>query len=192
MKQPNVRETHAQAYQSNIGRGQGSVLAGGNNAVAENDDNADELSIILFEVGDSQFALPTRGVTEVVRVSEIVQIPRAPHFIEGVIEIRNQVIPVIDLRKKLGLGTQEQTSWTIIVAIIRAKRMGFIVDLAKKVLALTLDELQDLGSVVSGNEGKYIYRTVNRDGQPIVILNIDTLLNDEEMSQLNTVVEAIP
>lgn len=144
----------------------------------------DEMSIILFEVGGSQFALPTMSVTEVVQSQDIVQIPRSPAFIEGIIEIRDQVIPVIDLRKKLGFEKLKRENWIIIVAVIGGKKTGFIVDSAKKVLALTTDELQNLGSVVSGRESRYIFRTLNRDNQPIIILNIDTLLSEEEKSSL--------
>lgn len=183
--------THVQEekseYVSHIHRAQSGAVAIGDFASGE--DSGDEVSVILFSVGGSQFALPTLSVTEVVRVGEIVRIPRAPAFIEGVIEIRDEVIPVIDLGKKLGFKTLVTSSWTIVVAIVGGKKNGFIVDQAKKVLTLSMAELQNLSSVVSGPEARYIYRTLNRDGQPIVILNIETLLNDEELDSLARVVE---
>jgi purine-binding chemotaxis protein CheW len=177
-------EADAQAFVSRITRLKGGLAA--NNGIADAE-STDEFSVILFEVGGSPFALPTLSVTEVVRVAEIVEIPRAPAFIEGVIEIRDEVIPVIDLGKKLGFRRIERTAWTIVVAVVGGKKTGFIVEQAKKVLALTMSELQSLGSVVSGPESRYIFRTVNRDGQPIVILNVDTLLNDEELASLSEV-----
>ncbi|MBV6494513.1 MAG: Chemotaxis protein CheW [Turneriella sp.] len=141
-------------------------------------DDGDEISIILFEIGKTQFALPTLRVVEVVRVSEIVKIPRSPSFIEGVIEVRDEVLPVIDMRKKLGAFAKKYDEWTIIIAEVQHLKTGFIVDSAKKVITLTGDELQNLGSAVTGAESRYIYRTINRDKTPIVILNLDTLMNE--------------
>ncbi|HRP70848.1 MAG TPA: chemotaxis protein CheW [Turneriella sp.] len=144
----------------------------------------DEISIILFEIGQTQFALPTMRVIEVVRVEEIVAIPRAPSFIEGVIEVRDAVLPVIDLRKKLGARAERHALSTIIVAEVQRLKTGFIVDSAKKVITLAGDEMQNLGTAVTGQEARYIYRTINRDKTPIVILNLDTLMNSHELESL--------
>jgi len=157
------------------------------NGDADFNDSGDELAIILFEVGKSFFAFQALSVTEVVEVSEIVKIPRAPEIIEGVIEIREQVIPVVDLRKKLGFHREVKARFTIIVAVVGTTKTGFIVDSAQKVLALGAEEMQDLGTVISGPEARYIYRTINRGNQPIVILNIDTLLSANEISSLASI-----
>lgn len=181
-------ESQPDAYVSSIARNSG--YNGGLRGERGTDDrlNADEdFSIILFGIGKSLFALPTMSVLEVVRSSEIVAIPRAPDFIEGIIEIREQVIPIVDLRKRLGVERHQTEDTVIIVALIAGTKTGFIVDSARKVIELDADEMQDLGNILSGPERRYVYRTVSRNNEPIVILNIDTILKDEELSSLSEV-----
>lgn len=157
-------------------------------ALAEEQLHADnELSLILFDTDGNSFALPTMSVLEVVQASDVVRIPRAPAFIEGIIEIRGQVIPVVDLRKKLGYRVLPVENSIILVALVGGKKTGFIVDSARKVVSLMADEMQDIAPILSGAERRFVYRTISRGNQPIVILNTDTLLNDEEISSLDTV-----
>ena len=184
MQQTTRTDSEIPAFVSNIARIKGQAVYLANQDAAQEYDSASELSIIIFEIGKSLFALPTMTVTEVVRAGSIVPIPRAPAFIEGIIEIREQVIPVVDLRKKLGFAGAKSAGSVIIVAVVGGMKTGFIVDSARKVLALNADEMQDLGSIVSGPEARYIYRTVNRNNQPIVILNVNSILNEEEISSL--------
>ncbi len=187
VKPTNTAKTESAAYVSNIARIKGQGTNSGGSLLEEN--TSDELSIILFEIGKSTFALPTVSVTEVMRGGSVVPIPRAPAFIEGIIEIREQVIPVVDLRKKLGFSHSDNENTVIIVAIIGGLKTGLVVDAARKVISLSAEELQDLGSIVTGAEARYIYRTINRDGQPIVILNTNAILSEDEISSLADVRE---
>ncbi len=184
MQQTTRTDSEVTEFVSNIARIKGQAVYLGNHDAAQGENDGSELSIIIFEIGKSLFALPTMTVTEVVRAGSIVPIPRAPTFIEGVIEIREQVIPVIDLRKKLGFAATKSSSSVIIVAVVGGMKTGFIVDSARKVLSLNADEMQDLGAIVTGPEARYIHRTVSRNNQPIVILNVNSILNEEEISSL--------
>lgn len=181
-QQVTATKNETSTYVSNIARLKGQQTSA--EGALLDQDSTDELSIILFEIGSSTFALPTIAVTEVMRGGSIVPIPRAPAFIEGIIEIREQVIPVVDLRKKLGFSTSQVENTVIIVAIIGGLKTGLVVDAAHKVISLSAEELQNLGSIVSGAEARYIYRTINRDGQPIVILNTNAILSEDEISSL--------
>lgn len=178
-------ESQHGAFVSSISR-LGSQLSGNQLAESQNGNliSDTELSIILFEVGGSLFALPTMSVLEVVRGGAIVGIPRAPEFIEGIIEIREQVIPVVDLRKKLGHPVRHTKDAIIIVAMVGGTKTGFIVDSARKVLSLAAEDMQDLGPILSGPERRYVFRTISRNNEPVVILNIDTILNENEVTSL--------
>lgn len=178
-----TNESQQGSYVSNITR-IGAYLGRSDGGHAQELGADDELSIILFEIGGGLFALPTMSVLEVVRGGEIVAIPRAPEFIEGIIEIREQVIPVVDLRKKLGHPARAIGDSIIIIALISGTKTGFVVDSARKVLALAAEDMQDLGPILSGPERRYVFRTVSRNNEPVVILNIDTILNDTEVSSL--------
>lgn len=178
-------ETQQDTFVSSIARIAGHTgTLRGDGSLHERMNEDEELSIILFGIGDSVFALPTMNVLEVVQCHEIVAIPRAPDFIEGIIEIREQVIPVVDMRKRLGHIRKQSDNFIIIVALIGGTKTGFIVDSARKVISLAADEMQDLGQILSGPERRYVYRTVSRNNEPIIILNIDTILKDEELSTL--------
>ena len=93
--------------------------------------------LVTFKIKDEEFALDIHSVQEIIRLMEITEVPKAPTIIEGVINLRGTVIPVVDLRKRLDLGVIENTKNTrIIVVHIGKKAIGFIVDSVKEVLRI--------------------------------------------------------
>lgn len=81
------------------------------------------LQIISFLVGDEEYGLDIRGVKEVIRATEITRLPRAPSFVKGVINLRGDVIPIVDLRERFGLGAGEATAATRVIVLLNIDRI---------------------------------------------------------------------
>jgi purine-binding chemotaxis protein CheW len=107
--------------------------------VSANDENHDDdEQVVVFRLGNEEFGVPIAIVQEIVRVPEtLTQVPRAPEFVEGVINLRGAVLPVIDLRRRLGLATAERSDrQRVMVFLIDGMRTGYIVDFVAEVLKI--------------------------------------------------------
>ncbi len=138
--------------------------------------------MISFSVGTEQYGVDIRKVREVIRMGEITPLPRAPDFVKGMINLRGDVIPVIDLREKLGraaapTGGEEDR---IIVVEIAEKLVGMIVDRVSHVLRVLPGQLEPTPPWLGGLTGEYLTGVVRQSDHLIVVLNVDTILTTGE------------
>ena len=143
--------------------------------------------IITFNVGKEEYGVEIQTVKEVIRLREITRLPKAPAFVKGVINLRGDVIPVIDLREKFGLEQEEYTEKTrVIVVEVEAKSIGMIVDSVSHVVRLAQDEIEPPPPLVGEASGEFI-RGVGKLGERlIVLLNINKILTTEEKIELES------
>ena len=101
-------------------------------------DLTDEVfQVVSFEIGPEEYAVDILEVQEIIRLVEITPVPKAPHYVEGVINLRGKVIPIVDLRSRFGLSTAEHTQDTRIVVVdVSRIILGFIVDSVSEVLRI--------------------------------------------------------
>jgi purine-binding chemotaxis protein CheW len=124
-------------------------------------------------------------VQEVLRVSEIAPVPGAPHYVLGIINLRGNVVTVIDTRIRLGLATSEVTDSTRIVIIEGAKHVvGILVDCVAEVVDLTQSDVESAPSVGNDESAKYIQGVASRDGELLILVDLNKLLTDEEWDEL--------
>ena len=104
---------------------------------------AEELrQFISFSVGEEEYGLELLRVKEVIRVREITWLPKAPSFVKGIINLRGDVIPIIDLRDKFGLESREDTAQTrVIVVEMEGRLTGLVVDSASQVVRIPADQI---------------------------------------------------
>ena len=137
--------------------------------------------MISFSVGTEQYGVDIRKVREVILPGEITPLPRAPDFVKGMINLRGDVIPVIDLRDKLGrAGGGRPGEDRIIVVEISEKLIGMIVDAVSHVLRVAPGQLEPTPPWLGGLTGEYITGVVRQTGGLIVVLNVDTILTSGE------------
>lgn len=151
---------------------------------------ADEkiLQLVSFEVADELFAVPITKVQEIIRLSSIVAVPQSPEFVEGIINLRGKVIPVVDLKTKFDIKKTEVSSHTrIIVAEINAIIVGLIVDAVGEVFKVHEDEYEAAPSIVSSKKQQFIAEIVKRNDQMFLVLDLDRLLTIDETEVLGTV-----
>lgn len=155
--------------------------------VEEDIENEGLMQLVGFEVGKEIFGVDILMVREIIRSAPITAVPNSPDFVEGVINLRGDIIPVIDLRKRLNLYTDEvnDKNWILILEV-EGSVTGFVVDRVDDVLKIEKDNIEAAPEIVlAGLESQYI-RGVCEVGEKrlMILLNFDSILLANEIKQL--------
>jgi purine-binding chemotaxis protein CheW len=139
-------------------------------AVADEDSNDDDEQVVVFRLGEEEFGAPIESVQEIVRVPEqLTHVPRAPVFVEGVINLRGAVLPVVDLRRRLGMASVERSDrQRVMVFLIEGLRTGFIVDSVAEVLKIPKSAIEPAPRL-SSTQGKLLARMANLEKQKRIV-----------------------
>ncbi len=140
-----------------------------------------QLQLVTFKLGAEEFGLDVMNVREIDKTVTFTQIPNSPDFIEGIINLRNNVIPVIDLRRKFNMEFKLNDQHTrIIVAELEGKTVGLRVDAVQEVLRISSDGLEPPPSTVFGTDAIFI-KGIARVGVKILMLvNLAPLISSGE------------
>ncbi|MCL4428332.1 MAG: chemotaxis protein CheW [Deltaproteobacteria bacterium] len=154
----------------------------GGAAGTETGSKIDEIvQLVTFKLGNEEFALDILKVQEINRMVEITKVPKAPDFVEGVINLRGRVIPIVDIRKKFHLNIKEATKETrIIVVNIMNKTIGLIVDSVSEVLRINSSTIQPPPPLIAGLDSDYIKGVGKLDERLIILLDIDKIFTTGE------------
>ena len=169
-----------------------------NNEVEKNSQIKKEklMQLVGFEVGSEIFGVDILMVREIIRSAPITSVPNSPEFVEGVINLRGDIIPVIDLRKRLNLfraETQEK-NWVLILDIENSVT-GFVVDKVDEVMKIDQDDIEPAPEIVlAGLESQYIRGVCEvAEKRLMILLNFDSILLANEIKQLKeTSAEDLP
>lgn len=143
------------------------------------------LQLVTFHVEEEEFGVNILDVREINRMMEITRVPHAPDFVEGVINLRGQVIPVVDLRKRFGLPSVERTKEARIVVVeLGDKVVGFLVDSVSEVLRVTHARVEPPPPIVGGIESEYIQGVVKLEDRLLILLDLQRLLTQGETQEL--------
>jgi len=144
-----------------------------------------ELPLVVFRLGGEAHALHLHEVREIIMVGLITPVPRAPSFIDGVMNLRGEVMPVMDLRERFGLPRQEATSLSrIIITSINKVPTGLVVDAMDEVKSVDERRLEDPPRVTSVGANAYIDKVARTNTGVVFILDTQRLLTDVEGHQL--------
>ncbi|WP_420604514.1 chemotaxis protein CheW [Methylobacterium sp.] len=153
-------------------------------------DSLDEEQFVVFRLMDEEYGVPIEAVQEIVRVpDELTRIPRAPAFVEGVINLRGVVLPVIDQRRRFNLAQADRSDrQRIMVFTIRDVRTGFIVDSVSEVMRISGKVIGDAPHL-SDAQKRLIRRVANLEDQKrmILLLDILQLLDTDEAASIGQV-----
>jgi purine-binding chemotaxis protein CheW len=151
------------------------------------DTGNDEVQVVIFRLGKEEFGVPIESVQEIVRVpGELTHVPKAASSVEGVINLRGAVLPVIDLRRRLGLEDIERTDGQrIMVIIIDGVCFGFIVDSVKEVLKIHKSTIEQVPRL-SSNQSRLLARMANLEQQKRMVQLIEPqhLMENHEQPEL--------
>ena len=141
-----------------------------------------ELQFVSYRIGAQQFAIEIHRLTEVLSYSPITPLPGAPLFVEGMIDLRGELIPVIDLRKRMGLKEiRNQMQTRILITRIQQQKIGLIVDLADQVYTVPVENIK---APPEGSE--FILAVAKQDQELLVILDLERLLSEQERVRLRS------
>ncbi len=145
------------------------------------------LQLVTFSIGEEEFGVNILKVQEIIRTMEITKVPRAPEFVEGVINLRGKVIPIIDLRRRFGLVPKAHDKNTrIIVNESNNIIVGFVVDAVSEVLRIPASTVEPPPPVVAGVDSDYISGVGKLQDRLLIMLDLDKLLSSEDMDMLST------
>lgn len=161
-------------------------------ADADLDSTDDDTQVVIFRLGAEEFAVPIMSVQEIVRVPDVLtKVPKTPHFIEGVINLRGTVLPVIDQRTRLGLPAIDRNDGQrIMVYLLGGLRTGFIVDSVAEVLRIPRSQIAPAPDM-SDEQSRLISQVAKLDGDRRLVMLLDPshLLQGREMQAMTRVFE---
>lgn len=150
-----------------------------------------EFKVVSFRIGDEEYALDIMKIDSIVEVSKITKIPQAPAFIEGIMDFRGVVIPVISGTKKFLISSKEESerekSNRAIVINTKDKKVAILVDEVKEVLSLSQEILEEPPAEIASDSNKYISAIANIDGRMIIVLDVDKILSAKEAIELSKI-----
>lgn len=135
------------------------------------------VQLVVFKLGREEYGISILQVQEIKRMTDITRVPHTPDYITGVINLRGSVLPVIDLKKRLGLATQPYTDETRIVIIkVEEVSVGMIVDAVSEVLAIGHDNIEPPQTII-GNIGiNYLSGVGKLENRLLILLNMEAII----------------
>ncbi len=156
-------------------------------SVAESAAEDEILQWVTFQLENETYGINVMQVQEVLRYTEIAPVPGAPEYVLGIINLRGNVVTVIDTRCRFGLMPSEVSDNSRIVIIEAEKQViGILVDSVAEVVYLRASEIDVAPNVGTEESAKFIQGVSNRDGELLILVDLNKLLNDEEWDELTT------
>lgn len=150
-------------------------------------DNDEVLQWVTFRLENETYGVNVMQVQEVLRYSDIAPVPGAPSYVLGIINLRGNVVTVIDTRARFGLMPDEITDNTRVVIIESNKQViGILVDSVAEVVYMKASEIEPAPNVGTDDSAKFIRGVCNRDNELLILVDLDKLLCDEEWDELSS------
>ncbi|MCB1191878.1 MAG: purine-binding chemotaxis protein CheW [Leptospiraceae bacterium] len=152
------------------------------------DEMSNETQLVSFNLGKEEFGLDIMQIQEIITLPSVTKIPRAPGFIEGIIDLRDSVLPVVDLRKKLLLPPKEFDEETrVLVVTLKNFMIGLIVDFVTEVLRLQNEKIEATPNMISDVDTEYVKGISRIKRGLILILDVEKIFSSNEMHQMESV-----
>ena len=147
----------------------------------------EEKQLVVFRLHNEEFGVEITEVREIVKPRHITRLPHVDDYIEGVTNLRGEVIPVISLRKRFGLEPQEETQDTRIMMLeVKDNMVGFIVDAVTETLRLPENAIDPPPSNIAGIKADYLAGVGKLDERLLILLEVDKILSTDEQIQLQS------
>lgn len=141
--------------------------------------------LVVFELANEHYGVDIGAVNTIIRMQEVTAIPRTPSFVEGVINLRGSIIPVIDLRKRFGLTVGETTKSSRIVVVEASGQMiGMVVDAVAETLRLTSDAIEPPSPLIASVDSEYLRGVGKHENRLVILLDLDKVLTCKELDSL--------
>jgi purine-binding chemotaxis protein CheW len=148
---------------------------------ADGDEDSMKDRYLAFRLGDEEYGLEIQFVTEIVGLQKISAVPELPPYVKGVINLRGQVIPVMDVRTRFGMPFQEYGERTCVIVVnVDDYVVGLVVDAVKEVSSLTQESIAEAPRVARSPSAQYV-KGIGKSGESVrIILDVNKLLTDAD------------
>lgn len=136
---------------------------------------------LAFYLGEKEYGIDVQNVQEIRSYEEPTRIPGAPAFVKGVINLRGMIVPIIDLRVKLGCAAEFSVLTAVIVLSIENRTIGAVVDSVSDVVALQPDQIKPVAEC-SPDEGSFVVSTATIGERTLLVMDINGLMSDPELA----------
>lgn len=141
---------------------------------------------VTFRLGDETYGIIVMQVQEVLRIPDIAPVPGSADYVIGIINLRGNVVTVIDTRHRFGLPPRElDDSSRIVVIETESQIIGILVDSVAEVVELTASEIESAPNVGNDESSKYIQGVTSRDGALLILVDLNKFLNEEELAEID-------
>ncbi|NWN91679.1 chemotaxis protein CheW [Marinobacter adhaerens] len=143
------------------------------------------LQYVTFQLENETYGLNVMQIQEVLRYTEIAPVPGAPDYVLGIINLRGNVVTVIDTRRRFGLADAEVTDASRVVVMESGDQvMGILVDSVAEVVYLKASEIETAPNVGNEESARFIQGVCNKDGELIILVDFDKMLTDHEWAEV--------
>jgi purine-binding chemotaxis protein CheW len=147
--------------------------------------SGEERQLVVFQLGAELYGVEIARVHEIIRLQTVTRVPRAPAFVDGVINLRGKVIPVVDMRRRFGLPSAEHTRASRIVVVeIGDQVVGIVVDGVSEVLRVSTATVEPPSPVVAGRDSEFLHGIAKLPERLVMLLDLDRVLAREERRAL--------
>ncbi|MEE8389443.1 MAG: chemotaxis protein CheW [Anaerolineae bacterium] len=156
-----------------------------------------ENQLVVFNLANEDYGVDIAAVDSIIKMQQITTVPQAPGFVEGITNLRGDVLPVIDLRKRFGLPVEENTKDARIVNVeVDGIKVGMVVDAVSEVLRVPEEDIEPPSPIVTSVDSSFITGIAKVDDGPgtpgrlIILLDLGKVLSTEEQADLQTLRQA--
>ncbi|MGJ9381431.1 chemotaxis protein CheW [Salipaludibacillus sp. CF4.18] len=151
-----------------------------------------DMKVIVFQLKDEEYGVEVDQVRSIERVEHITRVPSTPDFVEGVINLRGVVTPIIDLRKRFEIEAIDHTDTTrVIIVTVGNMDVGLVVDAANDVIDISRESVEPPPEVVGSLEAEYIQGVAKLEKRLLILLNLDKVLNRTEREQMKDIERSV-
>ncbi|MBN2039828.1 MAG: purine-binding chemotaxis protein CheW [Spirochaetes bacterium] len=154
----------------------------------QNDDEEREHQHVTFLIGDETYGVGVEKVKEIIGMTDITHVPNAAFFMEGVINLRGSVVPVVDLRKKFKMHKREYDNYTVIIIVeVKDRLIGMIVDSVSDVVNIPVSSIQSTPQFTAKIKTDFIEGIGRIENNLIILLDVDMILTEDEIETIETI-----
>ncbi len=143
--------------------------------------SGEEKQLVVFDLANEAYGVDIIAVQSIIRMQLITKVPRTLEYVEGVINLRGTVIPVVDLRKRFSLeATDETKDSRIVVVDINGQEVGMVVDAVTEVLRISGDQIEPPSSVITGADSAYLMGIAKIDEKLVILLDLEKVFSEAD------------
>jgi len=151
---------------------------------------ADANQLVTFQLGEELYGIDIMDVKEIVRIQAIRAIPNAPAYVDGIFNLRSEIVPIINLhtrfhlKKLVSSDEDEELLASFVIIDIEGMKLGIIIDRISRVITVEQDEIQPPPQMITGIGAEYIHGVVRHEKGYLIILDVRNLFNPKELQKI--------